>query len=195
MALGTSAPAGTRVRIRGLNHFTLPVRDRYAAARFYTAVFNCEVDHESSPDRVKKGLARSLQVGVTLCDGIELDLFEQDHGQPTVDQAHPHHAFDVGADQVPLWVEQLRYWGVPFVGPMTRAGTHGCEIYLNDPDGNHLELHCSQYPDELREQLAVGPYDKSLTVIHAWPTPERAEEAERQLQEKLARVRARRAPL
>jgi hypothetical protein len=78
---------------------------------------------------------------------------------------------------------------------MTRAGTHGCEIYLNDPDGNHLELHCSQYPDELREQLPVGPYDKSLTVIHAWPTPERAEQAERQLQEKLARMRARRAPL
>jgi hypothetical protein len=171
------------------------VRDRYAAARFYTAVFNCEVDHESSPDRVQKGLARSLQVGVTLCDGIELDLFEQDYGQPTVDQAHPHHAFDVAADQVPLWVEQLRYWGVPFVGPITRAGTHGCEIYLNDPDGNHLELHCSQYPDELRAQLPVGPYDKSLTVIHAWPTPERAEEAERQLAEKLARMRARRKPL
>jgi len=195
MALETSAPAGTRVRIRGLNHFTLPVRDRYAAARFYTAVFNCEVDHESSPDRVQKGLARSLQVGVTLCDGIELDLFEQDYGQPTVDQAHPHHAFDVAADQVPLWVEQLRYWGVPFVGPITRAGTHGCEIYLNDPDGNHLELHCSEYPDELRAQLPVGPYDKNLTVIHAWPTPERAEEAERQLAEKLARMRARRQPL
>ncbi len=195
MALETSAPAGARVRIRGLNHFTLPVRDRYAAARFYTAVFNCELDHESAPDRVAKGLARSLQVGVSLCPGIELDLFEQDYGQPTVDQSHPHHAFDVPAEDVAAWVEQLRYWGVPFVGPMTRAGTQGCEIYFNDLDGNHLELHCSAYPDALRQQLPVGPYDKSLTVIQQWPTPERAEEAERQFQEKLARLRARRAKL
>jgi catechol 2,3-dioxygenase-like lactoylglutathione lyase family enzyme len=195
MALETSPATGTRVRIRGLNHFTLPVRDRYAAARFYSTVFNCELDHESSPDRVQKGLARSLQVGVTLCDGIELDLFEQTYGQPTVDQSHPHHAFDIAADDVPRWVEQLRYWVVPFVGPMTRAGTKGCEIYFNDVDGNHLELHCSHYPDELRQQLPVGPYDKNAVVIHEWPPAERADEAERLFQEKLARMRARKAPL
>ena len=194
MVLDTSAPAGAQVRIRGLNHFTLPVRDRYVAARFYTTVFNCEMDHESAPDRVAKGLARSLQVGVNLCPGIQLDLFEQDYGQPSVDQSHPHHAFDVAADEVPAWVEQLRYWGVPFVGPMTRAGTHGCEIYFNDPDGNHLELHCSDYPDALRQQLPVGIYDKSLTVIHQWPTPERAEEVERQFEAKLARLRAQKRP-
>jgi predicted enzyme related to lactoylglutathione lyase len=195
MTLETPAAAGACVRIRGLNHFTLPVRDRYAAARFYTAVFNCEIDHESAPDRVQKGLARSLQVGVTLCEGVQLDLFEQDYGQPAVEQSHPHHAFDVRAEDIPLWVEQLRYWGVPFVGPMTRAGTRGCEIYFNDPDGNHLELHCSDYPDELRQQLPVGPYDKQRVVIHAWPPPERAAEAERQFQEKLARMRARKGVL
>jgi catechol 2,3-dioxygenase-like lactoylglutathione lyase family enzyme len=186
--------AGTGVRIRGLNHFTLPVRDRYAAARFYTAVFNCELDHESAPDRVQKGLARGLQVGVSLGGGVELDLFEQDYGQAAVEQAHPHHAFDVAADDVPRWVAQLGYWGVPFVGPMTRAGTHGCEIYFNDPDGNHLELHCSVYPEALREPLPTGPYDKRLTVIQAWPPAERAAEAEQQLQDKLARLRARQTP-
>jgi hypothetical protein len=96
---------------------------------------------------------------------------------------------------VPRWVEQLRYWGVPFVGPMTRAGTKGCEIYFNDVDGNHLELHCSHYPDELRQHLPVGPYDKNAVVIHEWPPAERADEAERCFQEKLARMRARKAPL
>ena len=195
MTLEMSTSAGAQVRIRGLNHFTLPVRDRYAAARFYTAVFNCEVDHESAPDRVKKGLARSLQVGVDLCPGVQLDLFEQDYGQPGVEQSHPHHAFDVAAEDIPLWVEQLTYWGVPFVGPMTRAGTKGCEIYFNDLDGNHLEIHCSNYPDELRQQLPVGPYDKNQVVIQQWPTPEREAEANRQLEEKLARMRARKGTL
>ncbi len=191
MAVELASSRGAQVSIRGLNHFTLPVRDRYKAARFYCAVFNCEVDHESAPDRVAKGLARSLQVGVKLCNGIELDLFEQDFGQPTIEQAHPHHAFDVAADDVTHWIDQLTYWQVPFVGPMTRAGTRGCEIYLNDPDGNHLELHCSDYPDDLRSQLPVGPYDKSLVVIHSWPTSERQEEADRQLEEKLTRMRSR----
>ncbi|HLQ32369.1 MAG TPA: VOC family protein [Chloroflexota bacterium] len=183
------------MRIRGLNHFTLPVRDRYRAARFYSTIFNCELDHESAPDRVAKGLARSLQVGVSLCDGIELDCFEQDFGQPTVEQAHPHHAFDIRPEDVPQWIEQLTYWGVPFVGPMTRAGTKGCEIYFNDPDGNHLELHCSNYPVELREKLPVGPYDKSAVVIHQWPTAEREQEVDALFEEKLARMRARRAAL
>jgi catechol-2,3-dioxygenase len=189
-----SAPAAGGVRIRGLNHFTMPVRDRYVAARFYSTIFNCELDHESAPDRVEKGFARSLQVGVKLCDGVELDLFEQDYGQPAVQQSHPHYAFDVAPDDVPLWVERLRYWQVPFVGPMTRKGTKGCELYLNDPDGNHLELHCSNYPDERREQLPVGPYDKNLVVIQEWPTAERAEEANRLFEEKLARLRARKTP-
>ena len=79
----------------------------------------------------------------------------------------------------------------PPVWPMTRAGTNGCEIYFNDPDGNHLELHCSAYPDALRQPLPVGPYDKNLTVIEQWPPAGRAVEAERQLQAKLARMRAR----
>ena len=191
MAAPSSLNRGTQVRVRGLNHFTLPVRDRYAAARFYCAVFNCEIDHESAPDRVAKGLARGLQVGVKLCEGVELDLFEQTYGQPTVEQAHPHHAFDVPAEDIPKWVEQLTYWQVPFVGPMTRSGTSGCEVYLNDPDGNHLELHCSDYPTAQRERLAVGPYDKEQTVIHAWPSAEREAEASGQLEAKLAAMRAR----
>lgn len=193
MAVETSAPAAQGIRIRGLNHFTLPVRDRYVAARFYTAVFNAEVDHESHPDRVKEGKARSLQVGVDLCPGVQLDLFEQDFGQPSLDQSHPHHAFDVVPDDVPVWVEQLRYWGVPFVGPMTRAGTTGCEIYFRDPDGNNLEIHCSNYPEELRRNLPSGPYDKEDTVLGEWPSSERREEADRQLEEKLVQMRAKRA--
>ncbi len=44
------------------------------------------------------------------------------------------------------WTEHFKKWQVPFVGPMTRSGTTGAEIYFNDPDGNHLEIHCSNVP-------------------------------------------------
>ena len=179
------------LHIRALNHTTVPVRDRYQAARFYVAVLGGEMHHESAPDRVKQGLARSLQVGVRLCSGLEIDLFEQDYGQPNWDQSHPHHAFDVPAETLMQWAAHLKKWGVPFVGPMTRTGTGGAEIYFNDPDGNHLELHCSHYPDHAN--LPSGPYDKKLTVHEtAWPPASLAAEADRLLAESTERMRARR---
>ncbi len=70
------------LHIRGLNHLTMPVKDRYRAARFYIVVLGAEAHHESAPDRAAKGLARSLQTGVRLAPGFEVDLFEQSYGQP-----------------------------------------------------------------------------------------------------------------
>ena len=183
-----------RLRIQSLNHTTIPVHDRYKAARFYVAVMGGELHHESSPDRVKKGLARALQVGVRLCSGLEIDLFEQDYGQPGWDQSHPHHAFDVPADSFEVWAAHFKKWKVPFVGPMTRAGTGSAEIYFNDPDGNHLELHCSDYPK--CDEIPSGPYDKKLTVHETpWPAPELQAEADRLLEASAQRMRARRKPL
>jgi catechol-2,3-dioxygenase len=182
------------LRIQALNHTTIPVRDRYKAARFYVAVMGGELHHESSPDRVKKGLARALQVGVRLCSGLEIDLFEQDYGQPGWDQSHPHHAFDIPAESFASWVEHFKKWKVPFVGPMTRPGTGSAEIYFNDPDGNHLELHCSDYPKH--NEIPSGPYNKKLTVHeNPWPAPELQAEAERLFEASAQRMRARRKPL
>jgi catechol-2,3-dioxygenase len=178
------------LHIRALNHTTIPVRDRYKAARFYVTVLGGEIHHESDPDRVKKGLARALQVGVRLCSGLEIDLFEQDFGQPEWDQSHPHHAFDVPAETLEDWAAHLKQWGVPMVGPMTRAGTGGAEIYFNDPDGNHLELHCSNYPGH--KSLVSGPYDKMLTVHETpWPAAELEPDVDRLFNASLQRMRDR----
>ena len=78
---------------------------------------------------------------------------------------------------------------------MTRSGTKGAEIYFNDPDGNHLEVHCSDVPEEQRSKFAVGPYDKCLCVHkQEWPPKELADEAERLFQASVTRMRARRKP-
>jgi len=78
---------------------------------------------------------------------------------------------------------------------MNRLPTVGAEIYFNDPDGNHLEIHCSDVPQAQREQFPVGPYDKSLCVHkREWPPPEMAEEADRLFQASLTRMRQRRQP-
>ena len=72
-------------------------KDRYRAARFYIVALGAEAHHESAPDRAAKGLARSLQVGVRLAAGFEIDLFEQSFGQPDWNQSHPHLALDTSA--------------------------------------------------------------------------------------------------
>lgn len=183
------------LHIRGLNHLTIPVRDRYRAARFYIVALGAEAHHESAPDRVAKGLSRSLQFGIRVAAGFEIDLFEQDFGQPDWNQSHPHLALDTSAEDLEKWVDHFKKWQIPFVGPMTRSGTKGAEIYFNDPDGNHLEVHCSDVPDAMRSKYAVGPYDKSLCVHkQEWPPKELTGEAERLFQASVARMRSRRKP-
>ena len=150
------------LHIRGLNHLTIPVKDRYRAARFYIVALGAEAHHESAPDRVAKGLSRSLQVGVRMAAGFEIDLFEQDFGQPDWNQSHPHLALDTFADDLEKWTEHFKKWRIPFVGPVTRSGTKGAEIYFNDPDGNHLEVHCSNVPESQRGKYHVGPDRKSV---------------------------------
>lgn len=44
-----SAKPYTDVRIQNLDHTTIPVRDQFAAARFYAVVFNGEIDHVGRP--------------------------------------------------------------------------------------------------------------------------------------------------
>lgn len=180
-----------KLRISALNHTTFPVRDRIKAARFYVAVLGAEVHHASAPDRVNKGLARSLQVGVRLCPGVELDLFEQDYGQPEWDQSHPHLALEIPASAMAAWAEHLKKWKVPFVGPMTRQGSGSAQIYFNDPDGNHLELYARSYPGD--DKLPSGPYDKMLCVHQdSWPVPELEKEAGRLLDASMERMYERR---
>jgi catechol-2,3-dioxygenase len=178
------------LRVVGLNHFTVPVGDRYKAARFYVTVLGGEVDHESDPERVKKGLATALQVGVSVCSGFVIDLFEQPYGQPANEQLHPHYAFDVPGEDLNRWVDHLNKWGVPYVGPMTRAGTGAGEIYFDDPYGNHLELYARNYRNH--DKLAIGPYDPRLTLYkESWPPRELEEEANRLLEASLEHMRAR----
>lgn len=179
------------LRISALNHTTFPVRDRIKAARFYVAVLGGEVHHASAGDRVSKGLARSLQVGVRLCPGVELDLFEQDYGQPEWDQSHPHLALEIPAQDMDQWVRHLEKWHVPFVGPMTRQGSGSAQIYFNDPDGNHLELYARNYPGS--EKLPSGPYDKMLCVHKApWPSALLEAQAALLLDSSMARMAERR---
>jgi len=54
----------------------VPLYYRVLFANAAVVVLGAEAHHESAPDRAAKGLARSLQVGVRLAAGFEVDLFD-----------------------------------------------------------------------------------------------------------------------
>lgn len=173
-------------RILSLNHTTLPCRDPYATARFYTAVFNCDVEQEESRNHVF--------LGMRICEGVMLDCFGvEGYGELTQDQTHPHHAFEIGPEDVLWWIERLQKWEVPFSARARRR--HGSlALYFRDPDGHHLEIMCPRCPDDLFDRLPPLSYEEGehrTPLNQNWPPPRRAEEAERQFQAKLEALRSR----
>lgn len=196
MEVASSVPPATKTRIRALDHATLPVRDQFAAARFYVCIFNGEIDHlgryffQRAPADMKEGLeeVRNLGMGVQICDGVMLSLFEQDYGQPAFDQGHPHLAFAIGADEIDMWLDHLRYWGVPCFA-YSRPRENMVSVYFNDLDGNHFELACTGLPEEEFGRFAAA-HDDRAPAIEQWPPPDREREANQVLRERVLAARA-----
>lgn len=159
--------------INGVNHFTLPVRDHDKARKFYVEILGGEVTREPNWDMVRAGRSNSTALAVRVCEGVEMDLFYQPHGMGAPDQAHPHHAFYVQLpEELDAFRARLESEGVPTI-LVTRQQTPppqpgepcSVELYFNDPDGNHLEINCRNYP--FREGMHVGPFDQ-WDVAYAW---------------------------
>lgn len=158
--------------IDGVNHFTLPVRDHVKARKFYVELLGGDVTREPDWERVRAGQSRSTALAVRICEGVELDLFYQPYGAGAPDQAHPHHAFYVQSpEELDAFRARLEASGVPTKlltrrQPAPKPGEPtSVELYFNDPDGNHLEIDCRNYP--FREGMHVGPFDQ-WDVAYMW---------------------------
>ena len=83
------------LKIDGVNHLTLPVRDHEKSRKFYVEVLGAEMRREPSWDSVRAGRSNSTALAVRICEGAELDLFYQPFGQAQPDQEYPRHGFFV----------------------------------------------------------------------------------------------------
>lgn len=163
--------------IEGVNHFTLPVRDHDKARKFYVEMLGGEVTREPSWDSVRAGRSNSTALAVRMCEGVEFDLFWQPYGMGAPDQEHPHHAFYVQSpEELDAFRARLEAEGVPTIlvtrkqESAPRPGEScNVELYFNDPDGNHLEIDCRNYP--FRADVHVGPFDPWITEYswRDWP--------------------------
>ncbi len=112
--------------VERLDHWTLVTSDIARTKRFYTEVLGATPLLREWPPSVVLG-------------GTTIDFFAttpDQHPQPGT--RGQHHAYIIRLEDYDEWVEHFRAHGVP-----ASCATHGAgrmSIYVEDPDGYHIEL-------------------------------------------------------
>ena len=128
------------IQLAGFDHIVLRIRDKATMISFYTDVLGCSVDW----DRPELGLTH-LRAGVNLIDLVTLDgpLGGIGGAGPGAEGRNLDHfcltvaPFDAAAIRA-----HLAAHGVAISDEGDRYGAHGdgLSLYLQDPEGNTVEL-------------------------------------------------------
>jgi catechol 2,3-dioxygenase-like lactoylglutathione lyase family enzyme len=121
-------------RIESFAHFAMVVSDVENSQRWYTDVLGATVPQRGS------GLPPCIQLA-----GTVIDLFQSGGVTPAGIPLTPpapgsigqHHAFNIALDAYDAWVAHFEA-----LGQKHRRAAHGeaLSIYVDDPDGYHIEL-------------------------------------------------------
>lgn len=113
--------------VQRLEHWTLVSSNVERSRDFYTEVLGARL-----PDR------RGGPTSVNLA-GTVIDIFPaRGESQPSPGSTGQHHAYVINLEDYDPWVEQLRKHNVAI--DMRTHGLHRMSIYLDDPDGFHIEF-------------------------------------------------------
>jgi len=83
--------------------------------------------------------------------GTIIDIFPaSDRQQPSPGSGGQHHAYIIKLEDYDRWVEHFRSLSVP--SRMTTHGLWRMSIYVDDPDGYHLELTVPFETEEIGRQ-------------------------------------------
>jgi catechol 2,3-dioxygenase-like lactoylglutathione lyase family enzyme len=126
------------MKLDGIDHIALNVKDLNRAERFYTEVLGFKVTH-----RFTKGLNHlMLDTGNSAIALFEAPDLEVKEAMDLLSETgYLHLAFKIHRDRFPAVVDELKKHNVTIDnGPVKRGD--GESIYFNDPDHNHLEIHC-----------------------------------------------------
>ena len=113
--------------VQRLEHWTLVSSDVERTQRFYTEVLGAKL-----PQR--NGGPASVDLAGTIIDFFPANAAQQ----PSPGGGGQHHAYIIRLEDYDPWVEHLRGLDVP-----VRRTTHGLgrmSIYVDDPDGYHIEF-------------------------------------------------------
>jgi catechol 2,3-dioxygenase-like lactoylglutathione lyase family enzyme len=129
-----------RLRVVGLDHIVLWSSDVERSVAFYRDVLGCAVE------RYDEWRAGSVFFpSVRLSESTLIDIFPG--GAEGAGQAQPrnlnHFCLHVEAEDMASLRDELRDAGVPIIGDIgSRWGARGdgTSLYIQDPDGNDIEL-------------------------------------------------------
>jgi len=110
-----------------MEHWTLVSSDMERTKRFYSDVLGGQIIPRDWPPSVRLG-------------NMTIDFFAAVEGEqrPEPGSLGQHYAFRINLDDFDTWIEHIKAHSVPY-----RLATHGPQrlsIYVDDPDGYHIEL-------------------------------------------------------
>ena len=127
------------IRVRGLDHVVLRVADLDRALAFYRDTLGCRVERRLD----ELGLVQ-LRAGASLIDLVPLDsaLGRKLGAGPAGGRNMDHFALELEDFDAAAIAAHLRASGVAAGEVGDRYGAHGSgpSIYIEDPDGNTVEL-------------------------------------------------------
>lgn len=122
----TSAPSKAPA-IQRLDHWTLVTSDVERTRRFYSEVMGAALPR-------REGGPASVNLA-----GTVIDFFPaSDDNPPSPGNWGQHHAYIIDLADYDRWVDHLSEQGVAC--RRTTHGLHRMSIYVDDPDGYHIEL-------------------------------------------------------
>ncbi len=129
----------TKVKLNGIHHIALNVKNMDRAEHFYSDLLGFEVVTRTS---TKAGLKHTeLDAGNVVMALFESPDLDFENAQKTMtDDGYLHFAFGADKDKSSAIIQHLKDNGVRFDGePRNYPG--GESVYFYDPDGHVIEIH------------------------------------------------------
>ena len=131
-------PPRSLMQLKGIHHIALNVKDLDRAERFYTDVLGFQVTH-----RFSKGLRHlMLETGNAAIALFETPNLKVEEAMNLVSEdGYLHLALEADLADFETIIKELQTKKIQINnGPVKRG--NGESVYFNDPDHNHLEIHC-----------------------------------------------------
>ena len=133
------------MKLIGMHHIGVNVRDLDRALAFYTEVLGFEVTERYAED-IRHVMLATGSTGLHLFETRDLEL--QDALTTLSEKGHAHIAFETTRALFPGIIAELKRQQIPFKGPLVLG--RGESVHFKDPDGNHLEIRCEARPAKRR---------------------------------------------